>query len=412
LHIRLPSLTLELRARRLLRRRRRRAAPLRSARPLFAPAPAAIELELIATLFSTTSSIVILGASVCLIGLLLVTATGDVALAALCALILAATVGRVALVHAYRRRRASGDALRNARRWQGFYAAGSYGISLVIGAFNFRALMLQDPIVNMLVVGTLFGYSSGLVTRLAVRPRLCGVSMALTAAPTALGLFLYVQPGAALSQAAAAVALSLIVIIFGFVGLQMMRYSYASTLGQMLARRDLSRVVRRDALTGLPNRILLRERFEREVEALGRNHTLLALHYLDLDRFKAVNDTHGHQVGDALLMLVSERLEATIRIGDTAARLSGDEFVIVQPGIQSAQEAEGLATRLLEALRKPYVVGDAILSIGATFGIALAPEDGCDLDQLSARADAALYQAKRDGGGRIAFWNSTVAEAA
>ncbi len=404
----LPLLSSFLRARRLLLRRRRRSP----GNPLFAAAPAAIELELIATLFSTTSSIIILGASLSAVGLLLVATTRDATLAILTALILAATVGRVALVHAYRRRRASGDALRNARRWEAFYATGSYAISLIIGAFNYRALMLQDPIVNMLVVGALFGYSAGLVTRLAVRPRLCALSMALVAAPTALGFFLYVQSGAALPHPAAHAALTLIVLMFGFVGLQMMRYSYASTLDQRLARRDLSRVVRRDALTGLPNRILLRERFEREVEALARNQTLLALHYLDLDRFKAVNDTHGHQVGDALLMQVSERLEATIRIGDTAARLSGDEFVIVQPGIHSAKEAEGLATRLLEALRKPYVVGDNILSIGATFGIALAPEDGCDLDQLSARADAALYQAKRDGGCRLAFWNAAVAEAA
>lgn len=294
------------------------------------------------------------------------------------------------------------------RRWEARYAAGSYFISVLIGIFNISALGLQDPIVNMLVVGILFGYSSGLVTRLAVRPRICAISMALTAAPTAFGLFEYVQPGRALSQSAVNAALALIIIMFGVVGLQMMRYSYASTLGQLIARRDLSRVARRDALTGLPNRILLRERFEAGIEALGRAQNILALHYLDLDHFKSINDKHGHQVGDLLLQQVSTRLASTIRTGDTAARLSGDEFVIVQPGIHSAAEAEGLAIRVLEALRQPYKFGNVTLTISATLGIALSPQDGCDLDQLAARADAALYEAKREGRGGWSFWTQAL----
>ncbi len=379
---------------------------------LFPDAPPAVTNELISMLFASMGSVFVLGASICAIGVLLAIATGDLAIASLSGLILLTTLGRMSLVVAYRVRKPVGDPAESLRRWEARYAMGSYFISLLIGLFNLRALMLQDSIINMLVVGILFGYGSGLVTRLAVRPKICLISMALTAVPTAYGLFAYVEADRALSNAAATLALALIVAVFTVVGLQMMRYNYASTLGQLIARRDLSRIARRDALTGLPNRVLLRERFESEIEALGRTQNLLALHYLDLDHFKAVNDTHGHQVGDALLKEVSNRLKATVRTGDTAARLSGDEFVVVQPGIHSAAEAEGLAVRLLEALRQPYAIGDVVLTVSATLGIALSPQDGCDLDQLAARADAALYQAKREGRGSWSFWTNSLLQAA
>ena len=161
-------------------RRRLRAGVAR----LFPDAPTAIEPALISMLFTSIGSVVVLGGSVFAIGLLLAVATGNVPVAALACSILVTTLARVALVTAYRRRGAVGDGIDVTRRWEMRYAAGSYLISGLIGIFNVRALTLQDPIVNMLVVGILFGYSAGLVTRLAVRPRICLISMALTAAPT------------------------------------------------------------------------------------------------------------------------------------------------------------------------------------------------------------------------------------
>lgn len=132
---------------------------------------------------------------------------------------------------------------------------------------------------------------------------------------------------------------------------------------------------------------------------LGGDGDGLAIHCLDLDRFKTVNDAYGHLVGDALLRAVTERLLGAIRRKDTAARLGGDEFVVVQSGIRHEDEALLIAHRIIRALGAPYEVGGKEIRIGVSIGVALAPRDGLALDGLIARADAALYRAKRDGRG-------------
>src|SRR5262249_26498694 len=128
---------------------------------------------------------------------------------------------------------------------------------------------------------------------------------------------------------------------------------------------------------------------------------MLAFHCLDLDHFKAVNDSLGHPAGDALLKLVAERLTGMLRIGDTVARIGGDEFVVLQIGIRRQDEARLLAHRIVRTLSPPYVIDSQEVRIGASVGIALAPHDGVTLDRLAACADAALYQAKHKGRGSV-----------
>ena len=142
--------------------------------------------------------------------------------------------------------------------------------------------------------------------------------------------------------------------------------------------------------------------------SLGAGGRLLALHFLDLDKFKPINDRYGHPVGDALLKAVAGRLTRMLRATDTAARLGGDEFVIIQTGIAHPDEARMLAMRLLRTLSAPYQIDGHDLRIGVSVGIALAPSDGTDLDTLSSRADAALYRAKSSGRGTVAFWREAV----
>lgn len=153
-----------------------------------------------------------------------------------------------------------------------------------------------------------------------------------------------------------------------------------------------------DALTDLPNRALLRERLEKALpraqEANG-----WAVHMLDLDRFKEVNDTLGHHVGDALLKKVAERLRASVRESDTVARLGGDEFAILQSLPDAATEAEGLARKILDLLSQPFDLDGHPVTIGTSIGIAFAPQDGTDADQLLKKADLALYRAKSLGRG-------------
>jgi diguanylate cyclase (GGDEF)-like protein len=168
-------------------------------------------------------------------------------------------------------------------------------------------------------------------------------------------------------------------------------------------RRLFSTLARRDDLTGLPNRLSLRERFE-EFAAQAGSGDMIAVHCLDLDKFKPVNDRYGHPVGDALLKAVSERLGGLLRRTDFAARMGGDEFIIVQTGIQHSDEADMLARRIVRSIAQPYSIEGHEITIGTSVGYALSPRHGNDLDRLVACADAALCQVKQGGGGIASFY--------
>lgn len=160
-----------------------------------------------------------------------------------------------------------------------------------------------------------------------------------------------------------------------------------------------------DALTGLPNRRLLRDRFTRMLAVAEREGSELALIFLDLDHFKRINDSLGHSVGDELLCAVSERLATAIRKIDTVARLGGDEFIFALPGIQAAAAAE-IARRLLDICAAPFVVGGHDLTITPSLGISLYPRDGVDLEALLRNADTAMYKAKDLGRNTFQFYSS------
>ncbi|MCJ2011801.1 putative bifunctional diguanylate cyclase/phosphodiesterase [Methylobacterium sp. J-076] len=168
------------------------------------------------------------------------------------------------------------------------------------------------------------------------------------------------------------------------------------------ARAD--EMARQDPLTGLPNRLLLRERLSHALARLERNGEACALLLVDLDRFKPVNDTLGHPIGDALLKKVADRLRSTVRPTDTIARIGGDEFVILQAGVRDAASTQALARRLVDLIGRTYMVEGHLLTIGASVGVALAPEDGADADKLLKNADLALYRAKLDGRGTYRFF--------
>jgi diguanylate cyclase (GGDEF)-like protein len=168
------------------------------------------------------------------------------------------------------------------------------------------------------------------------------------------------------------------------------------------ARAD--EMARLDPLTGLPNRLLLRERLAEALARLQRTGEACALLLVDLDRFKPVNDTLGHPVGDALLETVADRLRSTVRPTDTVARIGGDEFVILQAGVRDAAGTQALARRIVDLIGRTYMVEGHLLTIGASVGVALAPEDGADADKLLKNADLALYRAKLDGRGTYRFF--------
>ncbi|QPF91693.1 EAL domain-containing protein [Bradyrhizobium commune] len=151
-----------------------------------------------------------------------------------------------------------------------------------------------------------------------------------------------------------------------------------------------------DALTDLPNRALFREQIERELTKVAGGEQF-ALLYIDVDEFKGINDSLGHHVGDELLKAIADRIRGCLKPGDLIARLGGDEFAVIQTGVESSADVLAFVTRIHEAIRRPYHCLGHQLSTDASIGIALAPQDGTDLDQLVKNADLAMYGAKAEG---------------
>jgi diguanylate cyclase (GGDEF)-like protein/PAS domain S-box-containing protein len=165
---------------------------------------------------------------------------------------------------------------------------------------------------------------------------------------------------------------------------------------QKRAEEQIAHLAHHDGLTDLPNRVLLSERLEAALSRL-RSDECLAVHYLDLDLFKNVNDTLGHAVGDELLRAVAERLQSLVRESDIIARLGGDEFAIVQTGLRRDADAAMLAQRIRNGFQSPYALKEHQIVTDVSIGIAVAPADGEDADKLLRHADLALYAAKADG---------------
>jgi len=155
-----------------------------------------------------------------------------------------------------------------------------------------------------------------------------------------------------------------------------------------------------DNLTGLPNRALFEDRLDKELARVRRGPEMAALMFLDLDRFKDVNDNLGHPAGDELIRQVAQRLKAMLRETDTVARLGGDEFAIIQTALSSPGAAEILCLRIVEELNQPFELDGVTVNVGVSIGIAVAPQDACDRVELSRKADIALYRAKSQGRGR------------
>ena len=160
-----------------------------------------------------------------------------------------------------------------------------------------------------------------------------------------------------------------------------------------------------DALTGLPNRTLLAQRSQQAIRAAQESGAPLAVLFLDLDHFKHINDSLGHRVGDSLLVLIAQRLLATVREYDTVARLGGDEFVLLLPGA-NAQGAERVAAKVAQAFARAFQVGQHDLTLACSVGVALHPHDGANFDALVQSADTAMYGAKREGRNTYRFFTS------
>ncbi|WP_262967409.1 sensor domain-containing diguanylate cyclase, partial [Methylobacter psychrophilus] len=163
-----------------------------------------------------------------------------------------------------------------------------------------------------------------------------------------------------------------------------------------------------DSLTDLPNRTLLKERLSQLIDMTARDQRNIAIMFLDLDGFKAVNDNLGHAIGDALLVIVAKKLLAQVRQVDTVARLGGDEFIILLDNPASREDLVDIATRIIEIINKPMDLGGTSLSVGVSIGISVHSIDNHSTDQLMNNADTAMYVAKKSGKNTYRFFNPTM----
>jgi diguanylate cyclase (GGDEF)-like protein len=161
--------------------------------------------------------------------------------------------------------------------------------------------------------------------------------------------------------------------------------------------QQLEHIAHFDALTNLPNRVLLADRLKQAILQTERRKYQLAVIYLDLDGFKTVNDTHGHDTGDDLLIIISQRMKEALREGDTLARIGGDEFVAVLVDLEQTADCELVLNRLLDAASSPAIINEVELHVSASIGVTFYPQDYVDADQLMRHADQAMYIAKQSG---------------
>ncbi len=174
------------------------------------------------------------------------------------------------------------------------------------------------------------------------------------------------------------------------------------------AEEKLKRIAHYDVLTNLPNRVLLADRLNHAMAQCQRRNQSLAVAYMDLDGFKVVNDTYGHDLGDKLLVELSKRMKETLREGDTLARIGGDEFIAIMVGLEKIKDSEPALKRLLKAAAEPFTVGDSILQVSLSIGVTLYPQNGVDADQLIRHADEAMYVAKHSGKNLYHLFDTTL----
>ena len=353
--------------------------------------PEGTYVQLVQSLYRTLVPTSIIAVSFIAVGLVVSFQTRDPALTALAVLGSLAVSARVATLLILKAEAAdSALSVSRASELERIFACSYLSFAAIFGLFCARAFTIVDRDTHVLVIALLVGYAAGVAAGIAYRPLISVAAIMLGVIPTIAVAFASSNP------VYHAVGLLLGVFLVGGIQSMLANYRFAST--GMTLTQQFANMAQSDALTRLPNRFGLGERFN-QVTMMGRHTGDLAVHCLDLDRFKPVNDRYGHPVGDLLLQAVSERLERTLRGSDFVARVGGDEFVIVQSGIGDATEAELLARRIVRVISEPYRIGDLTITIGTSVGFALVSGQGHALDKLIAAADDALLRAKLAGGG-------------
>jgi len=372
---------------------------------------AAARATLVESLYASPQSLVIGALTSSVIATVVAVVSRDRWLA-VCAVMIG-IVGVMRIVDAVRLHRQAAEvkvgAGAAARRQERGYRLGALSYAGLLGLFGLLTLTrTDDGVLQLLAVTTAIGYAAGIAGRNAGRPsialsQLCGASL-----PLVVGLLIAFDPLKAV--------LAAVILLFVVAMMEITLQTYEAILRAVVVSHEKAalaehhaEMARRDDLTGLANRTAFREQFEARLAAVEANGGSLALLWLDLDRFKEVNDSFGHLAGNALLVVVAERLRRTFTDCGTVARLGGDEFAIVC-ALDHPDEAVAIGQRLLEVVGEPAQCDGHQLRSSVSVGVAVAPRDGTDADTLLKNADLALYRAKESGRGQISLYEPAMDE--
>jgi diguanylate cyclase (GGDEF)-like protein len=327
--------------------------------------------------------------------------------------ILIGVVGLIRIIDAtrlYRQELAEGaKGHGSAGRHELLYRLGALSFSGLLGLFGLLTLTrTTDGVLQLLSVTTAIGYAAGIAGRNAGRPWIALSQLCCASLPLAAGLLIAGEPLKAF--------LALVILLFVVAMMDITLQTYAAILRATLASNEKAALAehnaamaRRDDLTGVANRTAFREQFEERLRELAAKDGKLALQWLDLDRFKEVNDSFGHLAGNALLSAVAQRLKDQFGGNSVVARLGGDEFAIVC-AIDHKQDAVAIGNTILELVKQPVSCDGHTLRTSASVGVAIAPENGDDADTLLRNADLALYRAKEGGRGQFSFYEPEMDE--
>ncbi|KHK90443.1 diguanylate cyclase [Novosphingobium malaysiense] len=300
---------------------------------------------------------------------------------------LTASTARIAVTVRYRDQALTAALDRTAaHRLEVLFSIPYLAFSALLGVLSLHAFLWSSPEIHMLTICVDVGYCAGVATNCSLRPRLAIPSMVIAVGPPILA--------AATRGDAAYLGVAIIASAFLAAGIRSIHVRYETSKTEIGRRLSSISLARRDVLTTLPNRLALQEYFDENAPLISSKRWI-AVHYLDLDGFKPVNDRHGHAVGDALLQAVADRLRGAVRSGDMVARMGGDEFAVIQPGILHADEAKLLARRIAATIAQPFTLDGHRLSISTCVGTAVSSDRSPNLESLLKESDTALYETKR-----------------
>lgn len=365
--------------------------------------PDAVYRDLVATLFTMTAPIAAFGMLYGLVGALVFLSWRHVAVLVLVLCAIAVTICRLLIIRRYHLAGGIGQDIPSLKGWERRYALLTYACAALVAALNLVVLIAHQPLIHLATVSLIFTFGAGLVSRNASRPRLCLMGQTISVVPVSIGMLIHAKGEGPYSLHTQFFVLeAILLLVVALMSIESVRHLYQSSVEHLSTKHDLGKLARFDPLTGLSNRLSVREAFLRYATSCHPRQQI-AIHYLDLDGFKAINDQFGHPAGDKMLVQVAERLIETVRSHDLVARLGGDEFLLVQPGIQHPDQADLLARRVIRQLSDLYQIDGFDMRISVSIGIALAPVHGLDLDSLMQCADGALYRSKAKGKAQVQF---------